>query len=56
MLTPPSTSMPAVIASSSEDEPKSGCISSRPTSSAATPSGLSIAIQLALTSSLKRLR
>jgi cell division protein FtsW len=42
----------AVIASSSEDDPKSGCISSRPTSTAATPSGLSIADQVAVTSSL----
>src|SRR3546814_17596978 len=55
-LTPPSTSMPAVIASSSDDEPKSGCSSSSPTSSTDTPSGLSIAGPVALTSSRKRTR
>ncbi|MCW0417193.1 hypothetical protein NB689_002947 [Xanthomonas sacchari] len=55
-FTPPSTSMPAVIASSSVEEPKSGCSSSRPTSATATPSGLSIAGQVALTSSRKRTR
>ncbi len=56
MLTPPSTSMPAVMASSSVDDPKSGCSSSRTTSAPATPSGLSIAGQVALTSSRKRTR
>ncbi len=56
MFTPPSTSMPAVIASSRVDEPKSGCSSSSTTSAPATPSGLSIAGQVALTSSRKRTR
>ena len=56
IFTPPRTSMPAVIASSSEDEPKSGCISSSATSSTTTPNGLSIAAQVALTSSRKRTR
>ena len=55
-FTPPSTSMPAVIASSSEDEPKSGCSRISATSATATPSGLSIAGQVALTWSRKRTR
>ncbi len=52
MLTPPSTSMPPVIASTSDSEPKSGCIANAAISSTATPSGLSIAGQVAWTSSL----
>ena len=42
-FTPPSTSMPAVIASSSASEPKSGCSASSTISTMATPMGLSIA-------------
>ena len=55
-FTPPSTSIPAVMASSRVAEPKSGWASSMPTSSTATPNGLSIASQVALTSSRKRTR
>ncbi|MNV71201.1 hypothetical protein D3C71_1642090 [compost metagenome] len=53
---PPSTSMQMVMPSSSIDEPKSGCISSRPTSRPTTPTGFNIACQVALTSSRKRTR
>ncbi len=53
---PPSTSMQAVTLSSSIEEPKSGCSSNRPTKRPTTNTGLSIACQVALTSSRKRTR
>ncbi len=44
--------MPPVIARISDSDPKSGCSASTAISNTATPSGLSIAGQVAWTSSL----
>ena len=49
---PPSTSMQAVMPSSSTDEPKSGWISNIPTNSTTTPAGFNMPYHFTATSSL----